>query len=86
MTYRMMGGSRRAASRGPPIRGFRTFKQPPGDVSRDPRHRNVPHRGAWCVPGPRRRPPAHYGKGGRHDMNLGGFIDTFKDGAPRHAA
>ena len=27
----------------------------------------------------RRRPPNHHEKGGRHDMNLGDFIDTFKD-------
>ena len=26
--------------------------QPPGDVSRDPSHVNVPHLGAWCVQGP----------------------------------
>ena len=49
---RIDGSHRAALTRPADWRGSRTFKQPPGDVSRDPSHVNVPHLGAWCVPGP----------------------------------
>ena len=58
--------------------GLRTFKRNAWGRFQGPVLTKRPLRGAWCVPGPGvvlRLPQ----KGGRHDINLGDFIDTYRE-------
>ena len=76
-------GSVRAASRRLPPTVRASHVQPqPGDVSRSLAHRKRPHRGAW-----RARLPASFSGPPRKrrttHMNLGEFIDTFRDAIAR---